>query len=90
MNRHPWRTRAGLLALIDAVAGVFVALGFGTDTVDPWTAGAVAFVAFVATLGLVTNGENTTTPVDDPLGRDGLPLVGWSDAEAARGDDHAG
>lgn len=75
MNRHPWRTRVGLLAFVNAVAAVFCTLGFSGGQVSPWTAAAVAFVALLADLGIVTNGEQTTTPVDDPLGADLLPLL---------------
>lgn len=75
MLRFPWRVRSALLALVNSVAAVFVTLGFATDEVTPWAAGAVAFVAVLADLGIVANGEVTTTPVDDPLGGDGLPLL---------------
>lgn len=88
MSRHPWRTRARLLALIDAVAGVATALGAVAvvagvaGDVDAWTsvvaagvAAAVDFVAFLANVGIVQDGESQTTPVADPLGPDLLPLL---------------
>lgn len=102
--RFPWRARAKLIALVNAVAGVAVAIGgvgvvLGVNgTVDGWTsavgvvvAAAIVFVDLLANLGIVRDGEAQTTPVDDPLGRDGLPLVPWRDMEAAtRGDADAG
>lgn len=104
MERFPWRTRAKLLAIVNAVAGVAVALGgvavaLGvTDTVDAWTsvvgvvvAAAVGFVDWLASIGIVKDGETQTTPVDDPLGQDGLPLLPFRKLEdlqdAAAADD---
>lgn len=94
MTRFPWRTRSGLLVIINAVAGVFLSLGFVASDVEPWTAGAVAFVALLADLGVVVNGESKTTPVADPVGMDGQGLVPWSASDTVvaddAGDDHLG
>lgn len=81
MNRHPWATRVFLVGLIEAIAGVFIYAGFGADDVSGWTSVAVAFVAALATLGVLRDGEATTTPVDDPLGQDGLPLLPFRKVE---------
>lgn len=95
MNRNPWRSRAKLLALIDAVAGVFTALAgvavvLGViGSVDAWTsvigvgvAAAVDFVAFLFNVGIVTDGEAQTTPVGDPLGPHGDFMVEFPQYEA--------
>lgn len=73
-TRFPWRVRSLLLAAVNAVGAVFVTLASMGD-VSPWTAGLAGFAAFIADLGIVRDGEALTTPLDDPLGYDGLPLV---------------
>lgn len=90
MNRHPWRTRAGLLALVNALAGVGLALGFAAEVVDPFTSVAVAVAAALADLGILRDGESETTPVGDPLGPDGLPLVSWGQVEQMVGQARGG
>jgi microcompartment protein CcmL/EutN len=87
-NRHPWRTRAKLLAFVDAAAGVATALGvlaviLGiTGDLDAWnaavaagTAAAVDFVAILANVKIVTDGEDETTPIHDALGPHGDFMV---------------
>lgn len=90
MSRHPWRTRAGLLALVNALAGVGLALGFAAEVGDPFTSVAVAVAAALADLGILRDGESETTPVGDPLGPDGLPLVSWGQVEQMLGQARGG
>lgn len=78
MSRHPWRTRAGLLAIVNALAGVGLALGFTADSIDPVMAAAIAVVAILADLGILRDGESETTPVSDPVDRTGVPLVPYT------------
>lgn len=88
MNRHPWRTRVWLAGLFDVVAGgvvgVLVYLGVteGISLVEAGVGVVQSALAIAVTLGVISDGETKTTPVDDPLGLDGLPLVSWRDAES--------
>lgn len=79
LSRFPWRTRAGLLAVIDAVAGLLVALGVQGD-IDGWVSVATAVVAVLVNVGVVKAGEKLTTPTTDPRADDGTPLVPESEA----------
>lgn len=89
--RYPWRSRvwlAGLFnALVGAVAGVFAYLG-AIDELHVIEASLVPAVAvaldLAVTLGVLRDGETETTPVDDPLGRDGLPLMPYRKLEDLR------
>lgn len=91
MSRYPWRSRmwlAGLFnALVGAVAGVFIYLG-ATDELHVVEASLVPAVAILldlaVTLGVLRDGENETTPVADPLGMDGLPLMPYRKLEDLR------
>lgn len=88
MKRHPWRSRVWLAGLFDVVAGgvigVLIYLG-ATDGVGVVESVLGVFnlaLAVAVTLGVISDGEARTTPVDDPIGLDGLPLVSWRKTEA--------
>lgn len=87
-HRHPWRSRSRLLAFVDVAAGIATTLGGAavaagvTGDIGAWetavaagAALAVDFVAVLANIGIVRDGEGVTTPVEDPLGADLLPLM---------------
>lgn len=88
MKRHPWRSRVWLAGLFDVVAGgvvgVLAYVGFtdGVGVVESVLGVFNLALAVAVTLGVISDGEARTTPVDDPLGLDGLPLVSWRETEA--------
>lgn len=81
MNRNPWRSRTWLTGLFDAVAGgvlgviVYLGLTDGVGVVESIIGLFNVGLAVAVHLGVIESGEAQTTPVDDPLGRDGLPLL---------------
>jgi hypothetical protein len=88
MSRTPWRSRVWLAGLFDVVAGgvvgITVYLGF-TEGVGIVEAGLALFnsaLAIAVTLGVISDGEAKTTPTDDPLGPDLLPLLPFRQLEA--------
>jgi hypothetical protein len=75
MDRHPWRTRAGALAIVNALAGLALALGFGVDAVDHWVGVLAIVVNLGVTVGLVRDGEAQSTPLADPRDNQGRQLT---------------
>lgn len=90
MNRFPWRSRVWLIGLVDAVAGgviavlVYLGLDQGVELVHVVVGLVDLLTAALATLGILKNGEAETTPIDDPLGADRLPLMPFREDEALR------
>lgn len=66
MSRYPWRSRAALMALVNAAAGAAIAFGVGEQLGGEVETLAVAAVDLAATVGIVRSGEKKTTPVADP------------------------
>lgn len=79
--RNPWRIRLLLASAVAALAGVGVTLSVTAGQVDAFVAAAVAVGALLAELGILRDGEAETTPVADPRGPDGLPMVTWGQAQ---------
>lgn len=69
-ERHPWRSRAGLLALLNTARGLALTVGIPHSTVTAVVAVAASVVSLVFDAMIVVDGEGQTTPVDDP--RDSL------------------
>lgn len=81
MTRHPWRIRTLLTTVVAGLAGAGVTLSLTTGQVDTLAAAAAVVLAVLAELGIIRDGEAETTPVADPVGPDGLPMVTWVQAE---------
>lgn len=75
LSRFPWRTRGGLIVLVNAVAAFLLSLGGDAAVLDGWVSTATMVVTLLVSLGLVRSGEARTTPVRDPRTDDGTPLV---------------
>lgn len=75
LAKYPWRTRSGLLALIDSLVGVLLVLGFGTDDVNSWVSLAGLVIGVLVNLGIVKEGEQQTTPLSNPRDNTGRRLV---------------
>lgn len=73
-TRNPWRTRVGLLGVINAGRGLAVALGFSESLVTGVVTVAVALVSFLVDVRLVKDGEAETTPLADPRDSKGQEL----------------
>lgn len=81
MSRRPWRSRVWLAGLFDAVAGgvigVLVYAGFddGIGVTESIVGIFNLALAIAVNFGVIADGETKTTPVEDPLGVDLLPLL---------------
>lgn len=71
-RRYPWRTRAGLLMLVQAAAAFLIHLGVDPASFEGFALGVLDAAVLV---GIVKNGEGKTTPVADPRADDGVPLI---------------
>lgn len=84
IHRRPWASRAALLVIVTSLGTIAATLGLATDVVDE-AVGAIGLVlALLVDLGILRDGETETTPVDDPVGRDGLPLMPFRRLEDLR------
>lgn len=75
MMKYPWRTRAGLLALVDALAGVVLVLGFATNDINEVVSSIGAIIAVLVSFGIVKEGEQHTTPLAEPRDSEGRRLM---------------
>jgi hypothetical protein len=85
MSHFPWRIRMILSAVVSALAGAYATDAHVGTGADEASAGAVILAAILTILGCIVNGESKTTPMSEPVGNDGLPMLSWQEAQAMHG-----